>query len=404
MPDLQDKPWDLQVPAEVFTLMTLLGDQGHEAYLIGGAVRDLLLGRKPGDYDMATSATPDEMQDIFVDYPLVLTGLKHGTVGVVINHKLYEITTFREDLDYADHRRPNRVHFSTLAKDLERRDFTINALAWNPEAGLVDQVGGLQDLRQGLIRAVGDPFRRFSEDALRILRAYRLAASYGFEIETETVRAARHLFSDLAWIAPERITSELRRLLTAEHFPEQLSLQQDVLFYLFPEMNREDPRFNEEAFASLPRHFAARLCLIGLTIPEESRPQAVSRLRLSREEDRIFFAYTAACDHKPLDPAPAALLKHARTYTIDLSNWLLLLKAAGEDEAYTEAVGAALATIKEEELPAAPANLAISGDDLLARGWPEGPKLGQTLERLWNEVIAGELPNDAVALLARAES
>ncbi len=402
MPDLQDLSQDWEVPAEVFTLMTRLRDHGHEAYLIGGAVRDLLLGRAPGDFDLASSASPDVMQEIFADYPQVLTGLKHGTVGVILNRKLYEITTFREDIDYRDHRRPNQVRFSTLAKDLERRDFTINALAWNPDSGLVDQQGGLEDLRAGLIRAVGDPFRRFGEDALRIMRAYRLAATYGFAIETETLRAARHLFTDLGWIAPERITAELRRILTADHFANQLALQEDILFYLFPEANRKDPRFTAEAFRKLPPDFATRLSLIGLLMPESTRAQALSRLRLSREESRIFFAYTSAVDHKPSWPKPPALLLHTRAYGIDSQQWLKLLEAIDEAPDYVEAVQAALATIEAEKLPATPTELAISGRDLLARGWPEGPKLGQVLESLWDEVIRGVLKNEAGALLARA--
>ncbi len=402
MPALYDKPGLWPIPVEVFQLIRQLEAKGYKAYLVGGAVRDLLLGTLPSDYDLASSATPDEIEETFSNYPQVLAGFKHGTVGVIINHKNYEITSFREDKDYKDHRRPDRVIFTTeLATDMARRDFTMNALAYNPAEGLVDTTSGIADLRQGLIRCVGEPFIRFGEDALRILRAYRLAASYGFAIEDETLRAARHLFMDLDFIAPERIAGELRRLLTGAYFAEQLPLQRDIFLYLFPELPEELP-VSESTFRALPQDFALRLSLIGTFLTVDVRRQILARLRLSREEGKRFLATTSAYENSP--PASAAnLLRMARQYQVDLADWQRLHQALHPNSPYLNEIALALAEIKEHHLPSTPADLAINGADLKALGWRESPRLGQVLETLWEDCIQGEVRNDRVRLLERVQ-
>ena len=168
------------------TLLKLLNDNGYEAYVVGGAVRNRLLYLPIFDYDVATDATPEEIEKVFSAYRIVRTGEKHGTVGVVVDKQTYEITTFRTDGEYSDHRKPDSVTFvSSLTEDLMRRDFTVNAMAYAADEKIIDYFGGKEDLRNRIIRAVGDPYKRFSEDALRILRAVRFCAQYGFKIEDE---------------------------------------------------------------------------------------------------------------------------------------------------------------------------------------------------------------------------
>ena len=173
----------LTIPADAAYILEKLNQAGHQAYVVGGCVRDALLGREPKDWDVCTSAAPEIMKQIFQDCHVVETGLQHGTLTVVLHHVPYEVTTFRVDEGYADHRHPDHVRFVTdVREDLARRDFTVNAMAWHPQTGLVDAFHGREDLAAGVLRCVGEPYLRFEEDALRILRALRFASVYDFQI------------------------------------------------------------------------------------------------------------------------------------------------------------------------------------------------------------------------------
>ncbi len=210
---------------------------GYEAYLVGGCVRDDLMGIPPHDYDITTSARPDEIKRVFSGCRLVLDGEKHGTISPLIDGDLTEITTFRADGAYSDGRHPDEVSFSTrLSDDLERRDFTINAMAWSERTGLVDLYHGEEDLKNGCIRAVGDPQARFREDALRILRGMRFASRLGFSIEPQTAAAMHSLAPRLEAISRERVFAELTGILQGEHAMTVLSDFHDVLFTVVPEL------------------------------------------------------------------------------------------------------------------------------------------------------------------------
>lgn len=203
-----------RIPSCVTELMELLRRAGHRGYLVGGSLRDLLRGKTPHDFDMTTDATPEEMLQIFEGLRVIPTGLKHGTVTVLMEGEPIEVTTHRVDGDYLDSRRPESVSFTRqLSEDLSRRDFTVNAMAFEPEIGLVDLFGGREDLQRGIIRAVGEPQKRFTEDALRILRAFRFSAQLDFEIEASTLAAAAACREGLLHISAERIFSEITRLL-----------------------------------------------------------------------------------------------------------------------------------------------------------------------------------------------
>ena len=212
----------MDIPADVWHIIRTLNDNNFEAYIVGGCVRDCIMGKKPGDWDVATSAKPLQVKALF---PQTFdTGIKHGTVTVVINKTNYEVTTYRIDGPYADGRRPESVSFeASLADDLCRRDFTINAVAFHPDTGAVDPFGGVADIGRGVIRGVGDPDVRFGEDALRMLRAVRFAAQLGFEIDGPTMRAVHDNRMLLRSVSAERVRDELTKILCSGH-PEKLAL------------------------------------------------------------------------------------------------------------------------------------------------------------------------------------
>ncbi len=206
---------DIRLPEEVKKIIGVLQEAGYEAYAVGGCVRDAILGRTPQDWDITTSAKPEEVKELFRH--TVDTGIKHGTVTVMLNHVGYEVTTYRIDGEYEDCRHPKEVTFtSKLSEDLLRRDFTINAMAFNEKEGLIDLFGGREDLDRGVIRCVGSAVDRFDEDALRILRAFRFAAQLGFEIDEETLDAARQKAPNLSRVSAERIRVELNKMLLSK--------------------------------------------------------------------------------------------------------------------------------------------------------------------------------------------
>lgn len=228
---------EINIPAYARAVIDTLLGAGYEAYCVGGCVRDSILGRPVNDWDITTSATPDEMMSVFSHFYCVPTGLKHGTVTVVSDGRNIEITTFRTDGEYSDNRHPDKVEFSrNLSDDLSRRDFTVNAMCWNPRDGFVDLFGGLGDLENRIIRAVGNADERFREDGLRIMRAIRFASQLGFEIEKETSDAVLRNRALLKNISRERVFAELVKLVCGENAPRILSEYAPVIFEIIPEL------------------------------------------------------------------------------------------------------------------------------------------------------------------------
>ena len=229
--------YELTLPPAVTELMTRLTRAGYSAYVVGGCVRDSLLGLKPRDWDLCTSALPEQTRAVFSGFHTVETGLKHGTLTVIADHVPYEITTFRVDGAYTDHRHPDSVLFvGDLTEDLARRDFTVNAMAYAPESGLQDPFGGQRDLSAKLVRCVGLPEQRFEEDALRVLRALRFASVYDFAIEPATASALRKKAPDLKLVAGERIRDELLKLLCGKAAGRILREYPEVLSEVIPEI------------------------------------------------------------------------------------------------------------------------------------------------------------------------
>lgn len=226
---------NITIPQEVKKILDTLNGLGHEAYIVGGCVRDIYLGRKPKDWDITTSAKPEEVKKAFKH--TYDTGIEHGTVSVRLNLEIYEVTTYRVDGEYTDHRRPDHVSFTaSLEEDLKRRDFTMNAMAYHPDQGIVDLFGGREDLERQVIRCVGDPNERFEEDALRMLRAIRFASRFGFEIETRSWKAILEKAPLLQKVSAERIREELNQVLISDH-PEMIRkiVDSGMMQYIIPE-------------------------------------------------------------------------------------------------------------------------------------------------------------------------
>lgn len=229
----------IDLPHNVDYIINELMNNGYEAYAVGGCIRDSILGREPKDWDITTSARPIEVKKLF--RRTVDTGIQHGTVTVMLDREGYEVTTYRIDGEYEDNRRPKSVEFTVeLVEDLKRRDFTINAMAYNRHEGLVDVFDGLNDLNKGIIRCVGSAAERFDEDALRILRAVRFSAQLGFEIEDETLKAVQEKADRLEAISAERIRVELNKLLLSPH-PEKLidAYRAGITKVVLPELDRK---------------------------------------------------------------------------------------------------------------------------------------------------------------------
>lgn len=227
----------IEVPAPVYFIIQELEKHGHEAYMVGGCVRDSVLGRKPHDYDICTSATPEEILQAFPYEEIIPTGLQHGTVTILINKEAFEVTTYRIDGDYSDNRRPDNVTFTkNLVEDLRRRDFTINAMAYNPRIGLIDPFNGLEDIKEEKIRCVGSAEDRFNEDALRILRAIRFEAQLGFVGLPETMFEIERQYERLNNISIERINSEFCKIVASEQFCVEFVLYPNVFSLFIPEL------------------------------------------------------------------------------------------------------------------------------------------------------------------------
>ncbi len=427
-------------------LLDRLHGAGHAAYAVGGCVRDSLLGLAPHDWDLCTSATPAEVLALFGEERCIPTGLQHGTVTIKSHGNLYETTTFRTEGTYSDGRHPDTVHFVPEVKeDLARRDFTINAMAYSAEEGLIDPFGGRADLAAGIVRAVGEPERRFEEDALRILRFYRFAARFGFALDPATGEAAKALSRHLDCVSAERIAEELSRLLAAPK--PGAYLEPAVLAVLFPELDLEMLPEICRIIDALPpgmEHFLVRLAALLCPLGEAGARAPLKRLKVSnalaenvtvlvrecpalvRECPKFFRGPSGGWDpvaegnragngmarfvseeeapdtpHDVVQIQTKRLLGRYDLHTVEQMD--ALCGAICPEKAADFAAQAALARKLEAERVCCRVNqLAVNGRDLMAAGVAPGPGLRRVLEGLLEQVITGRLPNEKAALLAAA--
>ena len=433
----------MYVPPQVNTALDLLAAAGYEAYLVGGAVRDYVRENRQGkDWDITTSALPEEVERVFAGYRLIETGLKHGTVTVVFDGEPLEITTYRVDGSYSDHRRPDSVSFTrSLREDVERRDFTMNALAYNPSAGIVDLVGGVKDIEAKILRCVGDPDRRFQEDALRILRALRFASVFGLEIEPATAEAAHKNRTLLKEIAAERIQVELTKMLCGEGIQEVLAKYSDILAVVIPELEpmfgfeQQNPHHNSDVWyhtvkvvANAPAEPVMRWTAL---LHDVGKPHCFS---LDEQGIGHFFGHASKStviadellqrlrfDNATRERITLLVKNHDTPLPSDERGVKRLMNRLGSEAAlqivnihradtagqhpdcayrYAEfdEVQAMMQKVLDEQACFSVKKLAINGNDVLAKGL-RGKQVGEALQRTLNAVMDGEVPNEKNELL-----
>ncbi len=382
----------IRIPRAAEEIIDKLNRHGFEAYVVGGCVRDALLGREPGDWDITTSAKPEQVKAVFGR--TIDTGIQHGTVTLLRGRCGYEVTTYRIDGEYEDGRHPKSVEFtSELVEDLKRRDFTMNAMAYNHISGLVDVFGGQQDMKERLIRCVGRAEDRFTEDALRILRALRFAAQLDFEIEAETEAAVRRLAPNLVHVSKERIQMELTKLLLSDH-PDQIRRVFDC--GAAPYVSETFVKISPENISVSP-HLPARKSLRWAAfLRHQDAAEAKQILReLKLDNDTISAAgELVEWWRKPLGETQAELRQVMSRMTPELFDDLILLKteAAGYDRipetrADLARIQADAAQIRARGDCISLKTLAVSGDDLIAAGMKPGKEMGAVLSRLLRLVL-----------------
>ena len=435
----------MYLPSYVNQCMQALESAGFAAYAVGGCVRDACLGLTPHDYDLCTSALPEQTEAVFADRNLVLAGKKHGTVGVVTEGGVVEITTFRTEGEYRDSRHPEWVEFvSDIEKDLARRDFTVNAMAYSPTRGFADPFGGQEDLKNGILRAVGEPEQRFTEDALRIARGVRFAVRFHLNLDPETENAMIRLAPRLNEIAAERVFEELCKLLPSMT-EEDLLRFAPILGEIIPELkpafryDQRNPHHTHDLYthiahvtaavpSALPLRWAALLHDIGkpdsCSVDNQGIAHYHGHAQISAQmADQVLRRLKAPT---ALREQVVALIDQHMTYPIPDQKWLrrrlsrlgeeLLMQllalqqadtgskgtASGDDMDFFRQIHNILSEILAENACLQIRDLAVNGHDLMALGI-RGKAIGQTLNKLLDLVIDETLPNEKSALLAAAD-
>lgn len=431
------------IPQEVYDVLHTLSDAGYEGYLVGGCVRDMLLGKAPHDWDITTSALPQETMALFAHFAIP-TGLKHGTVTVRSGAISCEVTTYRADGAYSDHRRPDEVQFTrSLREDLARRDFTVNAMAMDAAGTVHDYFGGQEDLEKGLLRCVGEAKRRFSEDALRILRALRFSATLGFPIEEETRAALMELKDDLSYVAAERIREEVTKLLQGRDVERVLNDFPHVLGVVIPEIlpavgfDQKNKHHYLDVWQHTTRAVAvsqnAPIIRWTMLLHDLGKPPV-----FSMDEEGVGHFYGHAhvsediarevCrrlrfDHHSAHRIVTLVAQHDRDVALTEKAMTRLLRQIGVENAYAlcnvkradnlaqhrdyhgrQAVlseaEALITRIVESEKCFSLHHLAVNGNDMLSLGL-RGREIGQALELLLSAVMDGDLPNEKAALMEK---
>lgn len=383
----------MNLPKDVNYIISKLLSAGYEAFVVGGAVRDFLLGDAPGDYDITTSAVPCEVKAVFNSEKTVDTGIKHGTVSVILKHKAYEVTTYRIDGEYLDARHPESVSFTrNINEDLARRDFTVNAMAYNETRGLVDLFSGEEDLKSGIIRAVGLAEKRFEEDALRILRALRFASRLDFKIEESTSKAIFEKAELLEKVARERIYTEWIKLLSGKGAYRIINEYRDVIRLFIPELSKislpEEESFKKAdfdlRFISLFKDLSAVEWLAALDgLRADNKMKLLGKALLENLEKELTTEYKMKL----------MLSKIGEEYTEKLIKLKALCqRAQGCEEAIFKKV------IESGEAYRL-SDMKLSGKDLFEIGI-FGRETGEILAKALDSVMRGEVKNERNALLA----
>ena len=440
----------INIPTDANELIHTLQNNGHSAYIVGGCVRDSILGRTPHDLDICTSATPSEMLEIFKDKKIIETGLQHGTVTIVVNGEPYEITTYRIDGIYSDNRRPDTVTFTDkLVEDLRRRDFTINAMAYNDEEGLIDPFNGMEDIKYKKISCVGRAEDRFGEDALRILRAIRFAAQLEFTIMPGTDREIHKQYKNLENISIERINSEFCKIASSDDFCVELLLYKDVFSLFIPELKDmfDFPQNNPWHIWDVFGHtiHAVEYCdsddlVVRLAVffhdfgKPHSYQDGEDGIRHFKGHGKVSADMTDSImkrlrfDNETRNNVVELVYYHDATFEVGKKYVKRWLNKIGEKQfrrllqvkkADNKAQNLELSSDRIKELSEIEAlidevlqedecfslkDLAVNGKDLIGVGYKAGKELGNTLNKLLQLVIDGDCPNEKEKLLQEAES
>lgn len=386
------------LPKEVLACIELLEKNGKEAYVVGGAIRSFLLGNEIHDYDLTTNALPEEMHQIFLEEKVIDTGLKHGTLTVIKNHLPIEITTYRKDTIYLDHRHPDEVIFTTsLEEDLKRRDFTMNAIAYHPTKGFIDPFEGRMDIEKGYIRTVGNPSQRFEEDALRILRALRFSSELGFTIEEETSSTIHQKKEDLQYISMERIQMEWMRLLLGKNVEHVLNNYKDVFEIFIPEFKKYSMEEWDQIISILPttsQNFPIRFSILLTSIKDYLPSSFYRRSKFSNALKKDIKTFLEYANH-PVDTTISLRLlcgKMERMILPYLEYRCALNPSLNKKELQEE-----VQRILREDTYCLK-QLKINGNDLISLGL-QGPKIQETLDALLDAVIHNKCLNEYEALL-----
>ncbi len=433
------------IPQYVKTPISLLEKEGFECFIVGGCVRDALMGKEPSDFDLTTSATPDEMLSVFRDFRVIKTGLKHGTLTVVSDGHNLEITTYRTDGKYEDNRHPSSVSFSrNIADDLSRRDFTVNTLAYSDTRGLVDLFGGVDDIKNGIIRSVGDPDRRFGEDGLRIMRALRFSATLGFSIDKSTSDSIHKNRELLKNIAVERIFTEFSKLICGNDASRVLMEYSDVVGVFIPEVLESVDFDQHSPHHSLDVYAHTLLTLDGCDksdvilrlaafFHDIGKPQSFvldgsvghfpNHAKLGAEiTDNILRRLRAdnatreavvrlVLEHcKQIEPTEKLVKRFLAAHTeAEFQRWLTLCRADrlacaphNRNTENYDRIAELFEEIKSSDTCLSLKALKINGNDLISLGY-KGREIGKILNSLLSDVIDGKTENDRDALLDAAK-
>ncbi len=440
---------NIEISKEAEIALEVLKSNGFEGYIVGGCVRDSLMNIPPHDFDICTNALPEKMSELFHNFKVVETGLKHGTITVIINGIPIEITTYRFDGEYSDNRHPTKVSFvSDLKSDLSRRDFTVNAMAFNAQNGLQDFFGGQKDIKNKLIKCVGEPDLRFNEDALRMLRALRFSSVLGFEIDEDTSESILKNKGLLKNISSERISAELNKLLLGDNVYNVLEKYRGVIAVFIPELeatfdfDQKNPHHSLTVYnhiiksvESTPKKLILRLTMllhdIGkpkcFTVDEKGVGHFKGHQKVSAEMSEVILKrlkYDSATikrvtslifEHDNRYPANKSAVKsfmskydydffklQNKVRRADCSAQSMYLRT--EKLRQIEAVEKIGKIILEENECFSLDNLKINGDDLISSGFKEGKQIGEILNKLLELVISDEVKNDRQSLINRAKA
>ena len=391
----------MQIPQHVLNAMNKLNAVGYECYLVGGCVRDALMGIPPHDYDLTTSATPEQMLSVFSDCKVIETGLKHGTVTLLTEGGPVEITTYRVDGEYKDNRRPESVTFTpNLSEDLARRDFTVNAIAMDSEGQVVDLFGGKSDINAKIIRCVGDAEKRFNEDGLRILRALRFASVLDFSIDSKTTAAIIKFSHLLQNISAERVREELFKLICGKSSVKVLTQFAEVILPFLQPISREDLSDFLLTMDRLPPLAEIRIAaLFASSRKADELKIALQKLKVSNKQLKSALHCFQVIQSPPTDATQTAWMIGEIGYR-DFELYLDVAKACGKDVSSTQQTINRLKSIKACYTIG---ELAITGNDLIELG-VKGKQVGDVLQSLFSAVAEEKIPNQKENLLNYAKN